>query len=125
MKGIKKKILVIDDQVSTRKLLSKFLGDEFEIVEKSNGLEALTSIEEGLEPDAVVCDLLMPEINGRDFLIKTQQNGKRQIPVLVLTSMESSVQKMTCLQLGARDYMVKPFNPNELKIRLQNMIQFQ
>jgi two-component system chemotaxis response regulator CheY len=119
---MKKTVMIIEDQQSTRKLLKHFLGNAYNVIEKANGKEALDSIADGAEVDAVITDVLMPEMTGIDFLrnYKKQFTGKIP-PVIMLSSVENSTEKLKCFQLGARDYVTKPFNPEELKIRLGNV----
>jgi len=119
---MKKTVMIIDDQASTRKLLKHFLGSNYKVVEKANGKEALDSLAAGTKIDAVITDVLMPEMTGIDFLrnYKTQTAGN-PLPVIMLSSVENSTEKLKCFQLGARDYVTKPFNPEELRIRLNNV----
>jgi DNA-binding response OmpR family regulator len=119
---MKKTLMIIDDQKSTRLLLSHFLGRYFNVIEKSSALEALHSIEDS-SIDAIIMDVLMPEMTGIDFL-RTYQKAKPEsmLPVLMLSSVENSSEKLKCFHYGARDYVVKPFNPEELLVRIKNLL---
>lgn len=119
---MKKTLMIIDDQKSTRMLLSHFLGRYFNVVEKSSAKEALDSLDENAA-DAIIMDVLMPEMTGIDFL-RTYQNQKPDgmLPVLMLSSVENSSEKLKCFHYGARDYVVKPFNPEELLVRIKNLL---
>lgn len=99
-----------------------FLKDEFEVVGKASGTEALNWIQDGNQPDLVVSDINMPDSSGIEFLhgIRTQP-GKKP-PVLMLSGMEDSAQRLKCFSLGARDFVLKPFNPAELKLRIRNLL---
>ncbi|MBL0104566.1 MAG: response regulator [Bacteroidetes bacterium] len=120
---MKKTIMIIDDQASTRKLLSNFLGNYFDVVEFENAKAALTSMQSGKAPHLIVADILMPEMTGMDLLRSLQEAKiETQPPVIVLSSVENSSEKLKCFQLGARDYMVKPFNPEELRMRITNLL---
>jgi DNA-binding response OmpR family regulator len=120
---MKKTIMIIDDQASTRKLLSNFLGNYFDVVEFENAKSAINSLEAGNAPHLIVADILMPEMTGMDLLRTLQESKKEEKPpVIVLSSVENSSEKLKCFQLGARDYMVKPFNPEELRIRITNLL---
>lgn len=115
--------MIIDDQASTRKLLSNFLGNYFDVVEFENAKAALTSMQSGKAPHLIVADILMPEMTGMDLLRSLQEaKNENQPPVIVLSSVENSSEKLKCFQLGARDYMVKPFNPEELRMRITNLL---
>lgn len=114
--------MIIDDQKSTRLLLSHFLGRYFNVIERSSAREALDTLDESAV-DAIIMDVLMPEMTGIDFL-RTYQKEKQDamLPVLMLSSVENSSEKLKCFHFGARDYVVKPFNPEELLVRIKNLL---
>ncbi len=121
---MKKKILVIDDELSIRMLLENFLGKEYEVVTKKDGQEGLAYLEEGDLPDLIVADVQMPNIDGYAFLEKVRASGFfKHIPVIMLSGIESSQERVKCLKMGADDYIVKPFNPEELSIRINNILK--
>ena len=120
---MKRQILIIEDQKSTRKLLGHYLGNFFEVIEKENASDAINWLKEGNQPSAIVADIIMPDINGVEFLRIFQSSNSNQIPVLMLSSVENSNEKIKCFNLGAKDYLVKPFNPEELVFRLNNLIK--
>lgn len=108
------KILIIDDERSIRLLLENFLSKNYEVVCKPDGLEALEWLEENL-PDLVICDVQMPNMDGYQFLEKIRQRGyTKHTPVIMLSSVESSKERVKCYSLGAQDFLAKPFNPEEL-----------
>jgi len=120
---MKKKILIIDDELSIRMLLENFLSKTYEVVTKVDGLEGLKYIEEGNIPDLVVADIQMPNLNGQEFLKQIRASGfYKDIPVIVLSGIESSQERIRLLKMGADDFIVKPFNPEELSIRIENII---
>jgi two-component system chemotaxis response regulator CheY len=119
---MKKTILIIDDQQSTRLLLSYYLGNYYNVIERPGAREALDLLDKGVRPDAIISDILMPEMTGIDFLKVYQQKGIQKLPVIMLSSVENSSEKLKCFQFGARDYMMKPFNPEELRARLSNAL---
>ncbi len=120
---MKKKILIIDDELSIRMLLENFLKKEYEVVTKNDGLEGLTWLEEGNIPDLIVADIQMPNLDGYDFIKNLRASGYfRLIPLIMLSGIESTTEKIKCLKLGADDYIVKPFNPEELAIRIELLI---
>ena len=121
---MKKKILVIDDELSIRMLLENFLGKEYQVVAKKDGQEGLKYLEEGEMPDLIVADVQMPNIDGYAFLEKVRASGFfKHIPVIMLSGIESSQERVKCLKMGADDYVVKPFNPEELSIRINNILK--
>lgn len=120
---MKKRILVIDDEITILKLLQHYLSEYYEVVVKPNGNSAFAWMHEGNIPELIVADLQMPEMNGYDFLAQVRASGFfRETPVIILSSIDNSAERIRCFKLGARDYVVKPFNPEELQLRIQNII---
>ncbi len=120
---MKKKILIIDDELSIRMLLENFLKKEYSVVTKNDGMEGLTWLEEGNIPDLIVADIQMPNLDGYDFIKNLRASGYfKHIPLIMLSGIESTSEKIKCLKLGADDYIVKPFNPEELSIRIELLI---
>jgi len=115
--------MIIDDQPSTRLLLSHFLGNYYNIIEKSGAKEALKSLNEGEDADVIISDILMPDMSGIDFLTAYQKETHlKKTPVIVLSSVENSSERLKCFKYGARDFVVKPFNPEELHVRIMNLL---
>ena len=120
---MKRTILVIDDEQSIRMLLENFLGKDFEVVTKNDGLEGIKFLEEGNLPDLIVADIQMPNMDGYEFLENAKASGFfNHIPIIMLSGNESSKERIKSLRLGADDYMVKPFNPEELYLRIRNIL---
>lgn len=120
---MKKKILVIDDELSIRMLLENFLNKTYSVITKNDGMEGLGWLEEGNVPDLIVADIQMPNLDGYEFVKNLRASGYfRHIPIIMLSGIESTSEKIKCLKLGADDYIVKPFNPEELALRIELMI---
>ncbi len=120
---MKKKILVIDDELSIRMLLENFLSKIYEVITKNDGMEGVQWLEQGNIPDLIVADIQMPNMNGNDFIKNIRSSGFfKEIPLIMLSGIESSQEKVKCLKLGANDYLVKPFNPEELAIRIELLL---
>lgn len=119
---MKNQILIIEDQLSTRKLLSHYLQASFEVVEMENALNALAWLQGGGSPDAIIADIMMPEMTGIEFLKAVKSANLKMPPVLMLSSVENSNDKISCFKNGAKDYLLKPFNPTELSFRLHLML---
>lgn len=116
---MKKKILVIDDERTIRVLLENFLK-EYVVTTKNDGLEGLSWLQEGNMPDLIVADIQMPNLDGYEFVKQLRASGYfKDIPLIVLSGIESTAEKIKCLKLGANDYIVKPFNPEELALRIE------
>lgn len=121
-----KQVLVIDDEPIMRKLLMQILKDKHEVILKENGKEALEWMYSGHIPDLVVADLNMPEIDGFEYIEKVRESGFfNDVPLIVLSGEESSAERIKCLKLGANDYLIKPFNPEELGLRIDNLIKLR
>ena len=113
---------MIDDERTIRVLLENFLK-EYIVTTKNDGLEGLSWLQEGNMPDLIVADIQMPNIDGYEFVKQIRASGFfRDIPLIVLSGLESSTEKVKCLKLGANDYLVKPFNPEELSLRIELFI---
>jgi len=120
---MKKKIFVIDDELSIRMLLENYLGKKYEVATKSDGQEGIKYLEEGNIPDLIVADIQMPNLDGYEFLKQVRASGFfKDIPMIMLSGIESSQERVKCLRMGADDYIVKPFNPEELSLRIDNLI---
>jgi DNA-binding response OmpR family regulator len=119
---MKKKILVIDDERTIRVLLENFLK-EYVVTTKNDGLEGLSWLQEGNMPDLIVADIQMPNLDGYEFVKQLRASGYfKDIPLIMLSGIESTAEKVKCLKLGANDYLVKPFNPEELALRIELLL---
>ncbi len=120
---MRKKILVLDDKETIAKVLSIYLVSDYDCVWLPNGVQGMKWLQEGNIPDLIISDIRMPEMRGDDFLewIKSNELFKH-IPVIMLSSEDSTSERIRLLEVGASDYIVKPFNPMELKIRVKKII---
>ena len=117
-----RKMLIADDDLGMRMLLENFFSEKFEVVVKENGLEALKWMQKGNVPDFIIVDIVMPELDGYEFIKNVRSSGYfKRIPIIMLSGLENSKEKIKCLKLGADDYMIKPFNPEELSVRVENI----
>ncbi len=117
---MKRTVLVIDDELSIRMLLENFLSDEFNVVTHINGSEALTWLKEGNRADLLLVDLDMPMLNGYDFTESVRKiNGMSNTPVIILSAKQKSSDRIRSYSVGADDFIQKPFNPEELMVRIQ------
>ena len=114
---MKKIILAIDDEAVIRKLLENFLGKKYEVITKANGIEAMAYIQSGNVPDLIICDILMPEMNGYEFVKQIRSSGLfNKIPLLMLSGEEDSKTRISFYKLRVRNFIIKPFNPEELEV---------
>jgi len=122
---MKKKILIIDDELSIRMLLENYLGKTYDIVTKTDGLDGMKYLEDGNIPDLIVADIQMPNLDGYEMLRQVRASGYfGNIPMIMLSGIESSQERVKCLRMGADDYIIKPFNPEELLLRINNLIKW-
>jgi DNA-binding response OmpR family regulator len=115
----KKNILLIDDQPVMGIILKNNLENDFNVSVKHNGKEALAWIMEGNIPNVVVLDLNMPEMNGIEFIKEIRKfNYLDKIPLVVLSGEEGVNSRIEAFREGADDFLIKPFNPTELTVRI-------
>lgn len=123
-KPLKKNILIIDDKIAIAKIISVYLSEEFDISYFNTPVKAIQWLFEGNRPDLIILDIRMPEMNGDEFLSYIKRNGLyNEIPVVVLSGEESSDIRIKMLEAGADDFILKPFNPMELKIRIRKVLK--
>lgn len=121
---MKKKILAIDDEKSIRFIIENTFNKDFEVKTLNNGMDALFYLQSGNLPDIIICDLEMPVLNGLEFLRRIRESGFfEEIPVIMLSGKEESADKIKCFEMGADDYVLKPFNPKELIARIKRRME--
>ncbi len=120
---MEKKILIIDDDIKLIELLCDYLGGhQFEMNYILDGVDALNKIEK-THPDLIILDYMMP---GKDGLQVLQEiRGKYDLPVIMLTAKGEETDRIVGLELGADDYLGKPFNPRELLARIKAVLRRQ
>lgn len=115
------RILVVDDERNIVDLCTMYLErDGFEVLSAFDGQAALDIVEQQ-EPALVVLDLMLPEIDGFEVCRRLRSQG--DLPVLMLTARDDDVDKIVGLEMGADDYMTKPFNPRELVARVKAILR--
>jgi two-component system, OmpR family, phosphate regulon response regulator PhoB len=115
------RILVVEDEADINELVATTLESEgFSVSRAANGMEAMERLEKD-KPDLVILDLMMPVISGLEVLQHIREKGNT--PVILLTALESEDNRVRGLQLGADDYMVKPFSVRELAARVGALLR--
>jgi diguanylate cyclase (GGDEF)-like protein len=124
MEDAQKTILVVDDQSIDRKLLRRLLQDRYHVLEAANGEDALALLRQRDVPvAAMLLDLVMPGMDGYAVLAAMAEDPAiAEIPVIVASQMGTGDPESRALELGARDYVTKPYNPLVLRRRLSNLI---
>ena len=106
-----KKILVIDDNKTTLAMAKQAIGDEYSVIAVISGYQALKYLERDT-PDLILLDLNMPEMDGKQTMKKIKANEKWcEIPIIVLTVENNPQTEVECLEMGAVDFIAKPFVP--------------
>ncbi|MBR1552516.1 MAG: EAL domain-containing protein [Schwartzia sp.] len=115
-------MLIVDDVEINRVILAQFFKDEYEICEASNGEEALLFVED--HPVSVILlDLVMPIMDGYDLLARLKRDDRfRDIPVIVTTARSESDSEVRVMDLGAADFITKPYNPKVVRGRVRNVM---
>lgn len=117
------RILVADDDPLLRALLvHRLSADGYQVVTAEDGSEALAAIAEQ-QPDLIVLDALMPIMDGFEVLRRVKAGGLSDAPVIMLTALKREQDIVGALALGAADYLVKPFIPDELGHRVRRLLQ--
>ncbi len=113
----REKILVADDELSILRMLNRNLTRRgYEVITAANGLEALERIEESL-PNLIILDLMMPKMDGLEVCRRVREWS--QVPIIILSAVGEERQKVEALDLGADDYLTKPFGMDELQARIR------
>ena len=117
---MRNKILVVDDELSIRMLLDNFLSDDYDVIAKENGYEAMAWLQEGNTAELLLVDIEMPMVNGYEFTESVRKlKGMSDVPVLMLSAKQKSADRIRSFAAGADDFIQKPFNPEELMIRIK------
>ena len=119
--GIAARILVVDDDPGMRTLLEAYLGDSgFTVEAAENGAAMWRVLEKGM-PDAIVLDLMMPGEDGLSLARKLRSQSN--VPILMLSARGEEIDRVVGLEMGADDYLAKPFSPRELLARLRALLR--
>jgi DNA-binding response OmpR family regulator len=114
-------VLVVEDEVSIASFVSLYLKNAgYGVKAVSSGADALAQVE-AEQPALIVLDLMLPDMDGIEVCRRVRQ--RRDIPILMLTARDEDVDKIIGLEVGADDYMTKPFNPRELVARVKSILR--
>lgn len=119
-----KKILIVDDDITLRTALIRYLQTRgYSVQEASSGIEALSLFEQN-PPDVVVSDVLMPEMDGLEFCRRLRATRSGQlVPFIFLSTRKEVDDRVQGHQMGADDYLVKPFDPKELVAKIESQLE--
>ena len=120
----KYRILIVDDEKFNLKVLTEFLQTDYKIMVAKTGEDALKAVNGPKPPDLVLLDIIMPEMDGYEVCMRIKENKKtRHIPVIFVTAVSEAMDAAKAFEIGAVDYVAKPFNPVTVKARVHTHIQ--
>lgn len=115
-------VLVVDDEKNIRELIQLYLSNAgYRVVHAVDGAEALRLARTD-KPDLMVLDLMLPQVDGYEVCRRLRREGN-DLPIIMLTARDDDVDKIVGLELGADDYLTKPFNPRELVARIKAVLR--
>jgi len=118
------KAMVIEDDMYMQAILQEFLGANYEVAIFPNGFDALASMQSGNIPDLIIADLNTPELSGLELIEQIKiSDFFNSVPIIILSGEESTAKRIECLNAGADDFIVKPFNPAELEARIKVILR--
>ena len=121
LKQQKQKILVVDDEASIRRILETRLAMMgYEVITAADGQEAIETYQ-NQQPDLIILDIMMPKMDG--YGVCQALRKESDVPIIMLTALADVADRITGLELGADDYMVKPFSPKELESRIRCILR--
>jgi len=113
------KILIVDDERNIRETLRMVFSNTYEILEAESGAKALEELRH--EPDLVILDIMMPEMDGLETLRKIREIST-ELPVIILTAVDRVTTVVAAMRLGAVDYLIKPFDHEEMQLLVRRML---
>ncbi len=121
MSGGPSEILVVEDEASIASFVSLYLKNAgYEVRTAENGTDALAAVQ-SREPALIILDLMLPDLDGIEVCRRVRQRS--DVPILMLTARDEDVDKIIGLEVGADDYLTKPFNPRELVARVKSILR--
>ena len=121
---MKTRVLVVDDEPDALELIEYNLnGAGYQVFTAANGTKALEMARRH-QPDVIVLDLMLPEVDGIEVCKTLRRNPETtEIPILMLTAKADEIDRVIGLEVGADDYVTKPFSPRELVLRIKNILR--
>ena len=120
---MKKKLLLVDDDLSILRLLNFILSKEYDVVAKNNGIDAFTWLEDGNIPELIISDLQMPYFDGQSFIKNVKISGLyRDIPIIMLSAAHDLDYQVSNMPFQVDAYMPKPFRPDSLKSAINQVL---
>ncbi|MBX2874963.1 MAG: response regulator [Saprospiraceae bacterium] len=118
-------VLLVEDNPDVRTFIIDILKDQYQIIEASNGRIGLEKAEASI-PDIIISDVMMPEMDGVQMMEHLKTNPKTDhIPIIMLTAKAEKTDKLESLDIGADEYLTKPFDADEMHVRIKNLIKIR
>ena len=116
------KVLIVDDEELIRNVIKEYcLLDNYEVIEASNGLEAINKVKENNDIDIIILDVMMPKLDGFSAFKKIREI--KSIPTIILSARNEEFDKLIGFDLGIDDYVTKPFSPKELMAGIKAVLK--
>ncbi|MCC6553479.1 MAG: response regulator [Polyangiaceae bacterium] len=123
MTETRKRILVVEDQDDVAKMIARFLGDEYDVSVANNGIDGLSLAMRDPRPDLIITDVMMPKLDGVAMVKRLREKDpSRRTPVIFLTAKSDPMDIIAGIQAGARHYITKPFQFDELKKKVKKTL---
>jgi two-component system, chemotaxis family, chemotaxis protein CheY len=123
---MKKQILAIDDSKAIRFLLQTVLGKDYQVITAPDGCSAMYWLSKKNLPDLIICDAQLPDMDNWELVEQLSMSGLyRDIPVIVLSSLNKNETNTKCLQYGVAEHFTKPFNPIDLLEAVNKISKYQ
>ncbi|MEO8458719.1 MAG: response regulator transcription factor, partial [Chloroflexota bacterium] len=114
-------VLAVDDEAGILRLMKlELTGQGFRVITASNGEDAMKLVEEQ-RPDVLLLDVIMPEMTGLEVMRRVRE--QMNVPIIMVTAKDSDQDKIRGLEMGADDYIVKPFSPEEMGARIRAVLR--
>jgi diguanylate cyclase (GGDEF)-like protein len=125
--SVRRLILVVDDEMVNRKIIEKILSEEYDLLAAENGAQAMELLQaHGQEISVVLLDIVMPVMDGYEVLRRMRESDELAvIPVIVSSQKEGDEAELAALEMGAADFMAKPYKPDMIKRRVKNLIKLR
>lgn len=119
------KILIVDDDERARRLLESLLQQDFQIFQAEDGMQALKMAAE-IQPDLILLDQMMPGMTGYEATLKLKEDPlTKSIPIIVVSALDDRESRLRGLDAGAEEYLYKPVDRIDLKIRVRNLLRLK
>jgi len=123
---VQKQLLIVEDDAFVRDMMRMALKSQFDIVEAENGREGIMLLDKGLNPAVIVSDIEMPELDGYEFCKKVRDFPHLiHVPIVFVSSRGTLEERIRGYEVGANDFLVKPFATEELSAKLEKLISIQ